>query len=50
MNFEFMSLVHSKVKPCHSARSDTLNNEPPVYGTIAFYGNTAFNDMEITRL
>ena len=44
-NFDFMPLVHSKVKMCRSVRSDTLNNEPAVYGTTVFHGITASNEM-----
>ena len=44
-NFDFMRLVHSKVKMFRSMRSDALNNEPAVYGTNVLRGNTVSNKM-----
>ena len=48
-NSDFMPLVRSKVKTCSSVHSDTLNNEPVMYGTSTFRGNTASNEMRIYR-
>ena len=46
-NFDFMPLVHSKVKTYRFVRSDTPINEPAVYGITAIRGNTASNEMKL---